>query len=94
MIPGNRTACVSCGGRGWVALPGRDWPECCAACKGTGRPPKSVTLTLHALATRLDEYPSAIYRLNNMRVGAIVAGRLLGKLTALALAATDPGGGA
>lgn len=76
-----RIACDTCEARGW--LPSEDltfetgWPRKCFFCSGKG------SMSLHAIATALDEDPGVLYRLSESRVRPKTASRLLDKLILL-----------
>ena len=65
--------CEVCSGRGWVA--GRRYPaEQCGFCGGKGE------LSWGAVAKKLDEHPSTLARLHQLRSRSATARRVLDKV--------------
>lgn len=74
-----RVTCDPCSGTGWIlpkTAPPDGWPDRCMTCYGKG------DLSLHSIATAIDEDPGALYRLLESRVRPKTARRLLDKLLA------------
>ena len=75
MYDRSKIKCDRCLGRGWLPPVIGDWCTPCGLCEGKG------SVSLHALSSLIDEDPSYLYRLADLRVRPLTARRLFFKLT-------------